>query len=185
MGIQSSSHEFREYRLVSEPGESRTEVTKGTQWRALQKKQWQGVFQDHHLQDDHKNELELGYPNETPSMLQGIQNDPPNHQQHGEQDRFISLLPWQVHYQNGGNWWDKQFQESSVLNCHFVNKTSFHQYNVCVPECFCIVNSAGALGSVLHNINQKVVSIEGQYVSPDIKITNLSESSIPTKTLLS
>ena len=146
------------------------------------KKQWQGVFQDHHFQDDHKNELELGYPKETPSMLQGVQIDPPSSMV--KEDRFISLLLWQVHYQKGGNWWDKQFQDSSVLNCHFVNKTSFHQYNVCVPECFCIVNSADALRNVLHNINQKVVSIEGQYVSPDIKITNLSESSIPTKTLL-
>lgn len=50
-------------------------------------------------------------------------------------------------------------QESSVLNCHFVNKTSFHQYNTRAPECFCIINSADALRNVIHNINQKVVSI--------------------------
>lgn len=54
-----------------------------------------------------------------------------------------------------------------------------------MPECVCIVNSADALGNVLHSINQKVVSIEGQYINLDIKITNISESSIPTKILSS
>lgn len=60
---------------------------------------------------------------------------------------------------------------------------SFHQYNVHVPKCVCIVNSADALGNVLHTINQKVVSIEGQYINPDIEIANLSESAIPNKKL--